>query len=325
MSFTRRQFLHLAAGAVAFPAMSRVAKAQTYPTKPVRIIVGFAPGGSHDILARLTGQWLSEHLGQPFVIDNRPGNNGNIGAEAVVRSAADGHTLLTVGSPNAINASLYEKLNFNFLRDIVPIAGIIRFPYVMALNPSSPAKTVPEFIAYAKSNPGKINMASGGVGNPAHVSGELFKMLTGVEMVHVPYRGGGPALTDLLSGHVQVLFVSVPASIEYIRAGKLRPLAVTTAMRSEQLPEVPRIGDFVAGYEVSDWIGFGVPKNTPAEVVDTLNRQINAMIADPKVKALIADLGGVAIGGSAADFGKLVAEETEKWAMVVKFAGLKAD
>jgi tripartite-type tricarboxylate transporter receptor subunit TctC len=254
-----------------------------------------------------------------------PGANGNIGAEAVVRSAADGHTLLTVGSPSAINASLYEKLNFNFLRDIAPIAGIIRFPYVLTVNPSFPAKTVPEFIAYAKSNPGKINMGSGGIGNPAHVCGELFKMMTGVEMVHVPYRGGGPALTDLLSGHLQVMFVSVPASIEHILAGTLRGLAVTTVTRSDRLPEMPSIGDFVAGYEASDWIGFGVPKNTPAEVVDTLNRHINAMVADPKVKARIAELGASPLAGSPADFGRLIADDTEKWAKVVKFAGMKPE
>jgi tripartite-type tricarboxylate transporter receptor subunit TctC len=321
----RRQFLHLAAGAAALPTVSRIARAQTYPTRPTRIIVGFPPAGSHDILARLTGQWLSEHLGQPFVIENRPGANGNIGTEAVVRSAADGYTLLTVGSPNAINASLYEKLNFDFLRDIALIGGAIRYPLVMAVNPSFPAASVPEFIAVAKSNQRKINMGSGGVGNPTHVSGELFKMMTGLEMLHIPYRGGGPAVADLIGGQVQVVFATVPSSAEHIRARTLRGLAVTTATRSDTLPEIPTMGDFVPGYEASDWVGFGVPRNTPPDIVEKLNKQINAMVADPKVKARFAELGGVPLGGSAGDFGKLIAADTEKWAGVLKFAGAKAD
>jgi tripartite-type tricarboxylate transporter receptor subunit TctC len=322
----RRQFLHLAAGAAALPALSRVARAQTYPARPVRIVVGFPPAGSHDILARLTGQWLSEHLGQPFVIENRPGANGNIGTEAAIRSAGDGYTLLTVGSPNAINPSLYEKLNFDFLRDIALIAGVIRYPLVMAVNPSFPASTVPGFIAIGKSSQqGKINMGSGGVGNPTHVSGELFRMMTGVEMLHVPYRGGGPAITDLIGGQVQVVFATVPSSVEHIRAGTLRGLGVTTTARSDRLPEIPPIGDFVPGYEASDWVGFGVPRNTPADIVEKLNKQINAMVADPKVKVRFAELGGVGIGGSPDGFGKLIVADTEKWARVIKFSGAKAD
>ena len=321
----RRQFLHLAAGAAALPAVSRIARAQTYPTRPVRIIVGFPPGGAADIAARLMGQWLSERLGQPFVIENRPGAGSNIATEAVVRAPADGYTLLLVSTSNAINATLYDKLNFNFIRDIAPVAGIIRVPHVMEVNPSVPAKTVPEFIAYAKANPGKINMASAGIGAAPHVSGELFKMMTGVDMVHVPYRGAAPALTDLLGGQVQVMFDTMPSSIEYIRAGKLRALAVTTATRSEALPDIPTVGDFVPGYEASAWYGVGAPKNTPAEIVDKLNKEINAGLADPKMKARLADLGGTVLAGSPADFGKLIADETEKWAKVVKFAGIKPE
>ena len=276
-------------------------------------------------MARLTGQWLSEHLGHPFVIENRPGANGNIGTEAVVRSAADGHTLLTVGSPNAINPSLYEKLSFDFLRDIALTAGVIRYPLVMAVNPSFPADSVPEFIAAAKSHKSKINMGSGGVGNPTHMAGELFKMMTGVEMLHVPYRGGGPAVTDLIGGQVQVVFATVPSCVEHIRAGTLRGLAVTTAARSERLAEIPAIGDFVPGYEASDWVGFGVPRNTSADIVDKLNVEMNAMVADPKVKARFAELGGAPIGGSPNVFSKLIAADTEKWARVVKFSGAKAE
>jgi tripartite-type tricarboxylate transporter receptor subunit TctC len=321
----RRQFLHLAAGAAALPAVSRIAKAQTYPTRPVRIIVGFAAGGGIDIIARLIGQSLSERLGQEFVIDNRPGAGGNIGTEAVVRAAPDGYTLLLAFSSNAINATLYEKLNFSFIRDIAPVAGVIRVPNVMLVNPSVPAKTVPEFIAYAKANPGKISMASGGIGTPGHVSGELFKMMAGVDMVLVPYRSGGPALTDLIAGQVQVMFPNTGASLEYVKAGKLRALAVTTAMRSEALPDLPTVAEFVPGYEASSWFGVGTPKATPAEIVEKLNKEINAGLADPRLKARLADLGGIALAGSPADFGKLIAEETEKWAKVIKFAGIKLE
>jgi len=325
MKLPRRNFLHLAAGAAALPAVSRLAWAQAYPTRPVRIIVGAAPSGSFDIMARLIGQRLSEQLGQPFVIDNRPDAVGNIATEAVVRSPADGYTLLLVGAPHAINATLYDKLNFNFIRDIAPVAGIDREPLVMAVNPSVPARTVPEFIAYAKANPGKISMASAGNGTPSHVSGELFKMMAGVNMVHVSYRGGGPALPDLLAGQVQVMFPSMSSSIEYVRTGKLRALAVTTATRSDALPQVSTVSDFVPGFEATLWTGIGAPKNTPADIVDKLNREINAGLADPTIKARLADLGGTPLVGSPADFGKLIADETEKWAKVVKFAGIKAD
>jgi len=312
----RRQFLHLAAGAAALPVMSRLARAQTYPTRPVRIILGFAAGGGADFTARLIGQWLSERLGQQFIIENRPGAGGNIGTEAVVRSPPDGYTLLLAGTPNTINATLYDKLNFNFIRDIAPVAAIIRQPLVMAVHPSVPAKTVPEFIAHAKANPGKINMASGGNGTTPHVAGELFKMMTGVNLVHVPYRGGGPALTDLVAGQVQVYFAQMMASIEYIRAGKLRPLAVTIATRSDALPDIPTVSEFVPGYETSLWLGIGAPKGTPAEIVDTLNQETNAALTDPKIKARLADLGGTVLPGTPADFGKLIADETEKWGKV---------
>ena len=278
---------------------------------------------ANDIVARLIGQWLSERLGQPFIIENRPGAGSNIATEAVVRAPPDGYTLLLVGPPNAINATLYDKLNFNFIRDIAPVASIVRVPNVMVVNPSVPAKTVPEFIAYAKANPGKINMASAGIGSSAHVAGELFKMMTGVDMVHVPYRGAAPALTDLLGGQVQVCSPRMPASIEYIKAGKLRALAVTTATRSEALPDVPTVGEFVPGYEASSWYGVGAPKNTPAEIVDKLNKEINAALADPKIKARLADLGGTALAGSPADFGKLIADETEKWGKVIRAANIK--
>jgi len=305
--------------------VSRIARAQAYPTRPVRIVVPFTPGGASDITARLMGQWLPERLGQQFVIDNRPGGGTNIGTEAVVRALADGYTLLMVGGYNAINATLYDKLNHNFIRDIAPVAGIIVVPNVMVVNPSVPAATVPEFIAYAKSKPGKTTMASAGTGTPSHVTGELFKMMAGVNLVHVPYRGGGPALTDLLSGQVQVMFATMPSSIEYIRAGKLRALAVATATRSEALPDVPTVGEFVPGYEASSWSGVGAPKATPAEIVDKLNKEVNAALDDPKMKARLADLGGVALQGSPADFGKLIADETEKWAKVIKFAGIKSE
>ena len=321
----RRQFLHLAAGVAVLPAMSRFARAQTYPTRPVRLIIGYPPGGSADMTARLMGQWLSERLGQTFVIESRPGAATNIATEAVVHAPPDGYTLLLVAPANAINVTLYEKLNYNFVHDIAPVAGLIRFPNVMEVNPSVPAKTVPEFIAYAKANPGKLNMASSGNGSTIHVSGELFKMMTGISMVHVPYRGGAPALTDMISGQVQVMFDNVPTSIEFIRAGKLRPLAVTTAQRSEVLPDLPTVADFVPGYEASAWYGVGAPKGTPAEIIDKLNSEINAILANPKTKSRFAELGASLIGGSPADFGRLVVEETDKWSKVVRFSGAKPD
>jgi tripartite-type tricarboxylate transporter receptor subunit TctC len=325
MKLPRRQFLHLAGAAAALPAVAHIARAQTYPTRPVRLIIGYPPGGSADITARLMGQWLSERLGQPFIVESRPGAGTNIATEAVVRAPPDGYTLLLVAPANAINATLDDKLNYNFIRDIAPVAGLIRFPNVMVVNPSVPAKTVPEFIAYAKANPGKLNMASSGNGSTIHVSGELFKMMTGVNMVHVPYRGAAPALTDMISGQVQVMFDNVPTSIEFIKAGKLRPLAVTTATRSEVLPDLPTVADFVPGYEASAWYGVGVPKGTPDEIIDKLNKEINAILADPKTKARLADLGATLLAGSPADFGKLIADETEKWAKVVKFSGAKPD
>jgi tripartite-type tricarboxylate transporter receptor subunit TctC len=325
MKLPRRQFLHLAAGAAALPALSRIACAQAYPSRPVRIIAPTAPGGAPDILARLIGPWLSGRFGQQFVVENRPGGGSNIGTEAVVRASPDGYTLLVVSSANAINATLYDKLNFVFLRDIAPVAGIISLPFVMVVNPSVPAKTVPEFIAYAKANPGKINLGSPGIGTPGHVAGELFKMMAGVDLVHVPYRGGGPVMTDLLGGQVQVLFGSTSLTIEQIRAGKLRPLAVTTATRWEGLPDIPTVNDFVSGYEASAVFGLGAPRNTPAEIIDTLNKEINAALADPNTKARLADLGGTVLAGSPADFGKLIAEETEKWGKVVKFSGAKPE
>jgi tripartite-type tricarboxylate transporter receptor subunit TctC len=325
MKLPRRSFLHLAAGAVALPAVSRIARAQTYPARPVRIIVGFAAGGGSDIAARLIGQWLSERLGRSFLVENRPGAGSNIGAEAVVRAPPDGYTLLLAGSANAINATLYDKLNFDFIHDIAPVAGIIRVPNVMEVNPSVPAKTVPEFIAHAQANPGKISMASAGTGAPSHVAGELFKLMAGVNMIHVPYRGVTPALTDLLGGQVQVLFSDMAASIEYIRAGKLRALAVTTANRWEGLPDLPAVGEFLPGYEGSSVYGVGAPKNTPAEFIDKLNKEINAGLADPKMKARLADLGGTTLAGSPGDFGKLIADETEKWGKVIRAANIKPE
>jgi tripartite-type tricarboxylate transporter receptor subunit TctC len=321
----RRQFLHLVAGVAVLPAMSRFARAQTYPTRPVRLIIGYPPGGSADMTARLMGQWLSERLGQTFVIESRPGAATNIATEAVMHAPPDGYTLLLVAPANAINVTLYEKLNYNFVHDIAPVAGLIRFPNVMEVNPSVPAKTVPEFIAYAKANPGKLNMASSGNGSTIHVSGELFKMMTGISMIHVPYRGGAPALTDMISGQVEVMFDNVPTPIEFIRAGKLRPLAVTTAQRSEVLPDLPTVADFVPGYEASAWYGVGAPKGTPAEIIDKLNTEINAILANPKTKSRFAELGASLIGGSAADFGRLVVEETDKWGKVVRFSGAKPD
>jgi tripartite-type tricarboxylate transporter receptor subunit TctC len=325
MKLSRRRFLHLAAGAAALPAVSPFAWAQTYPARPVRLIVGFASGSVTDILARQMGQWLSERLGQPFIIDNRPGAGSNIATEAVVKAAADGYTLLLVGPPNAINATLYDKLNYNFIRDIAPVASIVRQPQIMLVNPSVPAKTVPEFIAYAKANPGKLNMASPGTGTGPHIAGELFKMMTGVGMVHVPYRGAAPALTDLLGGQVQVMFSGPVGVLEYIHGGKLRALAVTTATRADALPSLPTVGDFVPGYESSGWFGIGAPKNTPAEIIDKLNREINAALADPNIRARLADLGVTALVLSPTEFGNLIAAETEKWAKVVRFSGAKPD
>ena len=325
MQLCRRRFLHLAGGAAALPALPRVARAQAYPTRPVRIIVGLAPGGQSDIVARLIGQWLSERLGQPFVIENRSGGATNIATEAVVRAPADGYTLLLVGTTQAINATLSGRLSFHFLRDIAAVAGVIVGPQVIVVHPSVPATTVPEFVAYAKANAGKLNMASGGIGTPGHVSGELFKMMTGIDMGHVPYRGAGPALSDLLSGQVQVYFSPAPAAIEYIRAGKLRALAVTTAARSATLPDIATVADSVPDYEASIWAGIGAPKATPADIVETLNREVNAALADPRMKARFIDLGGTVHPGSSSDFGKFLADETEKWAKVIKFAGLKSD
>jgi tripartite-type tricarboxylate transporter receptor subunit TctC len=323
MNLPRRRFLHLAAGAVALPAASRLGWAQAYPSRPVRIIVGFPPGG--DMVPRLMGQWLSERLGQPFVIENRPGAGSNIATETVVNAPPDGYTLLLISPAQAVNATLYEKLNYNFIRDIAPVASFSRETNVMVVNTSVPTKTVSEFIAYAKSRPGQINMASAGNGTSVHVVGELFKMMTGVSMVHVPYRGAALAIPDLLSGQVQVMFATMPSSIAYIRSGTLRALAVTSATRSAALPDIPPVGDFVPGYEASSVYGFGAPRNMPAEIVDKLNREINTGLADPKIKARLADLGGTPFPGSPADFGKLMAEETEKWAKVVKFAGIKAN
>jgi tripartite-type tricarboxylate transporter receptor subunit TctC len=307
------------------PAIPRITRAQTYPARPVHFIVAFAPGGTNDIVARLIGQSLSERLGQPFIIENRAGAGSNIGTEVVVRAPPDGYMLLVVGAPNAINATLYEKLPFEFIRDIAPVASILNVPLVMEVNPSVPATTVREFIAYAKANPGKINYASGGIGGVTHVAGELFKMLAGVEMLHVPYRGEVPALVDLLGGQVQVMFPTATASIEYIKAGKLRALGVTTASRSEALPDLPTVGDFVPGYEATAWLGVGAPRNTPAPIVDRLNKEINAVLSDPKMKARLADLGGTVLAGSPADFGKLIVDETEKWAKVVKLSGAKPE
>jgi len=324
MKLLRRQFLYVAAGVAALPVVSRSSWAQTYPSRPVRIVVGFPPGGPTDIVARLIGQQLSERLGQQFVIENRPGAGGNIGTETVVRAQPDGYTLLLINAANAISATLYDNLNFIFLRDIAPIAGIVRVPNVMEVHPSVPAGTVPEFIAYARANPGKINMA-GVNGTTLQLAGELFKMMAGVDMLHVPYKGAGPALTDLLGGQVQVLFDNLSSSIAYIRAGKLRPLAVTTATRAKALPGIPTVGEFVPGYEASAWQGIGAPKNTPPEIISTLSAEINTALADPKFRARLSDLGGEALEGSPADFGKLLASETKKWARVVKYSGAKPD
>jgi tripartite-type tricarboxylate transporter receptor subunit TctC len=324
MKLPRRQFL-LASGAAVLCAASRSARADTYPSRPVRIIVGYAAGGAPDILARLVGQWLSDRLGQPFVVENRPGANGSIAIETVIKAGADGYTLVAVALPDAVNATLYQNLNYNFARDVAPVAATSRDPDVMVVNPSLPAKTVPEFVNFAKANPGKINMASPGVGSSPHMAGELFKFMTGTEMTHVAYRGSAPALTDLLGGQVQVYFAPISTSLAYVRAGKLRALAVTTAAPAEALPDIPTVSDFVPGYEVSAWYGIGAPRNTPAEIVDKLNKEINASLADPKLKARLADLGSSAFVVSSADFGKFIADETEKWAKVIKFANIKAE
>ncbi len=325
MKLPRRKFLHLAAGAAVLPAVARIARAEGYPSRPVRLIVGFAPGGATDIMGRLMGQWLSERLGRSFIIENRAGAGSNVGTEVVVHASPDGYTLLVATVVNAINATLYDKLNFNFVRDIAPVGGIHRESFVIVVNPSLPAKTVPEFIDYAKTNRGKINMASGGVGSGNHLSGELFKMMTGIDLVHVPYRGAGPALIDLLGGQVQVLFATMSSSIGYVRDGRLRALAVTSATPSLALPDVPTVAESVPGYEASFWSGIGAPKDTPAEIVDKLNKEINAGLADPKMKARFADLGSTELPGSPADFGRLIAEETEKLGKVVKFCGAKVE
>jgi tripartite-type tricarboxylate transporter receptor subunit TctC len=322
MKLPRRNFLYLAAAAAVLPAVPRSARAQAYPTRPVRIIVGFPPGGATDIMARLIGQWLSERLGQQFVVENRPGAASNIGTEAVVRAPPDGYTLLVATSVNAVNATLYDKLNFNLIRDIAPVASLHREPLVMEVNPSVPVKTVPEFITHAKANPGKLNMASAGIGTPSHLAGELFKMMTGVNLVHVPYRGAGPALVDLLGGQVQVLSATVSSSMEYVTVGKLRALAVTTVTRSPVLPNIPSVAEFVPGYESDFWTGIAAPKNTPSEIVDKLNDEINSALADPKMKARLSELGVTALPGSPAAFGKLIAEETEKWSKVIRAANI---
>ena len=325
MKIPRRRFLRLVAGAALLPAMSRIARAETYPARPVRWVVPQAPGGAADISARLMGQWLSERLGQPFIIENRAGAGGTIGTGAVVTSPADGHTLLLAGSFNAIGATLYDKLNYDFIRDIAPVAGIMRNPLIMVVNPSVPAKTVPEFITYAKANPGKLNMGSAGNGSPQHMAGELFKMLAGVNMVHVPYRGAAPMLTDLLRGELHVAFDPMLSSIEHVKAGRLRALAVTTATRSETLPDIPAVGEIVPGYESSGWVGIGVPSKTPIDIIEKLNGEINAGLADPKIKARLDDLGGTPLAGSPIDFGKLIAEQTDRWAKVIRAANIKPD
>ena len=325
MKLPRRNFLHLAAGAAALPAVSRVARAQAYPSRPVRIVVGFPAGGSFDVVARLFGQWLSERLGQPFIVENRSGAGGNIGTEVVVNAQPDGYTLLLVNDTHAVNATLYEKLNFNVIRDIAPIASIASVPNVMQVNPAVPAQSVSEFIAYAKANPGKINMASGGNGTPAHVSGELFKIMTGVNMLHVPYRGGPPAIADLIGGQVQVMFPNIPQTIEILKSGKLRPLGVTTATRLDVLPEVPTVGETVPGYETIGWIGLGAPRRTSAELIGRLNSEIQRALDDPKIKARLSDLGVTRVSGSPADFGKLIADETEKWGKVIRAANIKPE
>jgi tripartite-type tricarboxylate transporter receptor subunit TctC len=325
MKFPRRQFLHLAGGGALLPALSKFASAQTYPARPIRLVIGYTPGGSADLTARLMGQWLSERLGQSFVVENRPGGGTNIATESVLRAPPDGYTLLLAAPANAINATLYDKLNFNFVRDIEPVAGIIRFPNVVVVNPSVPVKSIPELIAYAKANPGKLNMASSGNGSTIHMSGELFKMLTGTDMVHVPYRGGAPALTDLIAGQVHVMFDNIPTCAEHVKSGKLRGLAVTSTTRSDVLPDLPTVADFLPGYEASAWYGIVAPKNTSADIIGKLNKEINSVLADPAAKTRFAEVGAILLPGSPADFGKLLADETEKWGKVVKFSGAKVD
>ncbi len=326
IKFSRRKFLRAtagAAGAALIPA--RRVLASDYPTRPVHLVIGYPPGGSADLTARLTSQWLSERLGQQFIVEGRPGAATNIATESVLRAAPDGYTLLLAAPANATNVALFAQLNFDFMHDIAPIAGIIRFPDVVEVNPSVPVESIPELISYAKANPGKLNFASSGIGSTLHVAGELFKMMAGVDIVHVPYRGGGPALVDLMSGRVQLMFDNLPTSLEFIRAGKLRPLAVTTSARSAVLPDLPTVADFVPGYEASAWYGLVAPKGTPAEIVDKLNKAINAMLADPAAKARFIDLGASPLPGSADDFGRLVADETDKWGKVIKFAGIKPE
>ena len=326
MKLPRRRFLYLAAGAAALPAVSRIARAQTYPSRPVRVIVPFAPAGTTDILARLIGQWLSEQLGQSFIVENRPGASTMIGTEAVVRAPADGYALILAATASAINTTLYEKkISYDFLRDIAPIAGILRVPNVVVVHPSLPVRTIPELIAYAKANPGRINVESPGAGTSSHLAGELFKVMTGVDMIHVQYRGNGPALIDLLAGQVQVGFDTMPASIAYVRAGKLRALAVSTVTRSQTLPDLPTVSEFVPGYESSGYFGLGAPGKTPAEIIDKLNREVNAGLADPKLRAQLTDLGGMILAGSPADFRKLIDDETEKWGKVIRAANIKPD
>ena len=323
MTQLRRQFLCLGGLVAALPMVSRIASAQSYPVRPVRLIVGFAPSGGNDIIARLLAQWLTERLGQAFVVDNRPGGGGNVATEAVVNAAPDGYTLLLISAANAINASFFYKLNFNFIRDISAISGLMRVPSVILLHPSVQAKTVPQFIAYAKENSGKLSMASGGTGTSTHLAGELLKMMAGIEMTHVPYRGTGPAITDLLGGQVQVMFGSAPSSVQYIRSGQLRGLAVTSAKRLETLPDIPTVGESVPGYEATQWYGIGAPNGTQAPIIDLLNKEVNAALGDPKVKTRLVDLGGTELAGSAAEFAALIVEETEKWRKVVKFSNAK--
>jgi tripartite-type tricarboxylate transporter receptor subunit TctC len=325
MNICRRRFLHLTTSAAAMPAVSRIAKADTYPSRPVRLIVFYAAGGGNDIIARLMGQWLSERLGQSFVVENRPGGGGNLGTEYVARAAADGYTLLLSSSANVVNTSLYDTLDFDFVRDIAPVASISYEPNIMVVNPSVPAKTVPEFIAYAKANPGTINFASAGIGSSQHMSGEMFKMMAGIDMTHVPFRGTAPALTSLLGGQVQIMFASMPAALPYIRADKLRALGVTIAKRSDVLPDVPSVSEFLPGFDAAVYYGIGAPINTPPEIVDRLNKEINAGLADPQFKARLVELGSMVLPGSPADFGKFIANETDKWAKVVKFAHIKAE
>ena len=325
MNLRRRQFLHLAAGAATLPAVARMARAQSYPARPVHLVVGFAAGSTTDILARLMGQWLSQRLGQQFVVDNRPGAGGNLGVETVVRAAADGYTLLMVPPAVAANATLYANLNFNFIRDTAPVAGVVRVPNVVEVNPSVPVNSVPELIAYAKANPGKLSFESAGIGTASHLAGQLFNNMTGANLQHVPYRGDGPAMIDLIGGQVQVGFATMTASIGFIRAGRLRPLAVTTLKRSDALPDIPTVSDFVPGYEASSWFGIAAPAGTPAEIIESLNRETNAGLADPTIKARLDDMGGMPLTGSPADFGKLIADETEKWGKVIRAAGIKAE